>query len=305
VDAIRGRQAEELPAPVTIELENRNAFAVELADLGARGELALYGEGCHVQLLMLPSLKRTEALSGCVRRGAVSSDGSIVARCLGESTELFDQATGDLVRTLPGCAPAWQPDGTLTVAHQRAVVRFFSACHASDACIRTLIEERELERAARRHPTVPEHTGRLRVLVDGIAWLSQSEAAVLLSIRISSRLAGIGALSQIAFFESGRLVRTQSVFRHGSPGLAASPRGSYLTQAPNLVLRRAGTQVTLPPHLSDVHSFAWSEDERFLALATRFAVTVVDVASLERYDDRGSGLRSDTLPLSARDVAWR
>jgi hypothetical protein len=67
-----------------------------------------------------------------------------------------------------------------------------------------LISRRELHRAARRHPTVPDIPGRLKVLVDGIAWLSQTRAAVLLSIRISGRLAGKGALSEIVFFENGR-----------------------------------------------------------------------------------------------------
>ena len=289
----------------TAKLDGREALAEQATQLGVRGQLLLYGDGCHVQLLTLPSLEGTEDSSGCVPRGAVSPDGSLVARCLGERTELFDQATGDLVRGLPGCAPAWQPDGTLTVAHERSVVRFFSACHAPDACVRTLIERRELERAARRHPTVPEHVGRLRVLIDGIAWLSQTRTAVLLSIRISGRLAGIGALSQIAFFENGRLARSRSFFRHGTPGLAASPRGSYLTQTPGIVVRSDGTEVSLPPHLRDFRAIAWTPDERFLALATRYAVTVLDVASLERYDDEGAGLRSVTLPLSARDVAWR
>jgi len=50
---------------------------------------------------------------------------------------------------------------------------------------------------------------------------------------------------------------------------------------------------------------AWTENERFLAVATRFAITTLDVASLDRYDAIGSGLRSVTLPLRATDPAWR
>ena len=146
---------------------------------------------------------------------------------------------------------------------------------------------------------------RPRVLIDGIAWLSQTRAAVLLSIRITGRRAGIGTLSQIAFFENGRLARTQPYYRHGAPKLAASPRGTYVTQVPDSILRSDGTQVSLPQHLQGVQTFAWSPDERFVALATPFAVTVVDLTSLERYDKTGGGLRSLTLPVSARDVAWR
>jgi hypothetical protein len=34
-------------------------------------------------------------------------------------------------------------------------------------------------------------------------------------------------------------------------------------------------------------------------------VIVVDVASLERYDITGGGLRSVTLPVSVTELAWR
>jgi hypothetical protein len=270
------------------------------------GQLVLFGHGCRARLLSLPSLEQKEDSSGCLPRGAVSPDGSLMAQCVGDETELsYAHSTSPALHSVvPGCAPAWRPDGVLTVAHRRAVVRF-RACPGPNACPVTVIPRSELERAARRHPTVPETPVRMRVLVDGIAWVSETRSAVLLSIRISGRLAGIGSLSQIAFFENGRLADTQSFFGHGSPGLAASPRGSYVTQAPNLVVRRAGTQVTLPPYLRAVHSFAWTPDERYLALATRFAVTILDVASLERYDDRGSGLRSVTLPVGATRIEWR
>ena len=40
-------------------------------------------------------------------------------------------------------------------------------------------------------------------------------------------------------------------------------------------------------------------------VATPFAVHVLDVASLERFDESGSGLRSVTLPVRATDLAWR
>jgi hypothetical protein len=305
VDAVRGREADDPPAPATTELANRNAIADQLAALGARGELVLYGNGCAVQLLALPSLEQTQEQSGCEPRGAVSPDRSLVARCLGERTELFEQEASVLVQSLPGCAPAWRPDGVLTVAHERAVVRFLGTCPADETCVRTLIGKRELERAARRHPTVPETPVRVRVLVDGIAWLSQTRAAVLLSIRISGRLGGLGALSHIAFFENGRLATTAGYSRTTGGRLSASPRGTYLVQTPDVILRGNGTQVNLPPHLRGVQAFAWSADERLLALATRFAVVVLEVTSLERYDATGAGLRSVTLPLSVTELAWR
>ena len=182
----------------------------------------------------------------------------------------------------------------------------FEPCSDAPSCPETLIQQDELYRAAARHPTVPERPTRLRVLVDGIAWLSRSRAAVLLSIRMGGRLAGKGALSEIAFFEDGRLARGARTYTRTTGGrLAASRRGTYVTQTPDVILRPDGSQVSLPAHLRDGLAFAWSRDDRFVALATPFAVHVLDVASLERFDETGSGLRSVTLPVRATDLAWR
>lgn len=209
-----------------------------------------------------------------------------------------------LVYTLPGCAPAWRPDGVLTAAYDGTVIRYTSLCTGAERCVRTLIPRAELERAARRHPSFPDIPTRVRVLVEGVAWLSSARAAVLLAIRVS-RFDGRNALSAIAFFEDGRLTDAQPYYRTTGGRLGASPRGTYVTQTPDVILRRDGSQVNLPQHLRVVQAFAWSPDERFLALATRFAVMVVDVTSLERYDAMGGGLRSVTIPQRAVALRWR
>ena len=156
VDAFRREGDEEPTTTTTAQLVGRDALAAQATHLGVRGQLLLYGYGCHVQLLTLPSLERTEDSSGCVPRGAVSPDGSLVARCLGDETELVHthSASAGVHGIVPGCAPAWRPDGTLTVARGRAVIRF-RACPGPRACAVTLITRSTLERAARRHPTVP------------------------------------------------------------------------------------------------------------------------------------------------------
>lgn len=304
VDAVRREDEPPEEAPATTALARKDVLAAELERLGARGELVLYGEACRVERLALPSLERTGAdESGCVPVGAESPDGSTVARCLGDEVELF--ADSGFVRALPGCAPAWRPDGVLTVALRDEVVRF-RACPDGrrDTCTETLISRAELVRAARRHPTGPA-LAPLRVLVDGVAWLSNTRAAVLMSIRLTGRFAGMGPLSAIAFFQDGRLEQTQPYFRVTGGRLGASPRGSYVTQTPDVILRPDGSQVSLPEHLRGVRDFAWSPDERLLALAGRYAVTIVDVASLERYDRTGSGLRTVTIPQPAARLAWR
>ena len=74
---------------------------------------------------------------------------------------------------------------------------------------------------------------------------------------------------------------------------------------PDVILRGDGSQISLPQHLRDARDLAWSPDERFLALATRFAIVVLDVESLERYDRTGGGLRSVTIPEQATRLDWR
>lgn len=168
------------------------------------------------------------------------------------------------------------------------------------------LPQAEVERAARLHPTVPDRIERVRVLVDGVARLSETRVAAALSIRLGGeRGERLGPLSSIAFFEDGRLVPSAPYYRVTGGRLAASPRGGYVTQTPDVILRRDGSHVSLPRHLGDARDFAWSPDERFLAVAGRYATTVIDVASLERYDRTGGGLRSVTIPQPAARLSWR
>jgi hypothetical protein len=301
VDAVRG--GEETPEPEPAALADRTELVSQLSQLGVGGELAL-SRGCRTERLALPSLERVGVEDGCVPPGTPSPDGRFAARCVDDGIEVVSTADGELQWLTPGCEPAWQPDGTLTAAHESSIVRF-RTCTEPEPCAVTLIRQAELERAARRHPRVPDGPTRLRALVDGVAWLSPTRTAVSLSIRLGGRFEGLGPLGTIAFFEQGRLSDAQPYFRITGGTIAASPLGTYVTQTPDVILRRDGSQVNLPQYLRDVRVFAWSSDERFLALVTPFAVEVLDVASLESSDRTGGGLRSVTLPVSAEAVTWR
>lgn len=200
--------------------------------------------------------------------------------------------------------------GTLVLCGRAALVlpelgpgRGGGTCATDRATIE--LPEDELERAARLHPRVPDRIERVRALVDGVARLSDTRVAAAISIRLGGRFEGLGPLSTVAFFEQGRLVPSEPYFRVTGGRLAASPRGTYVTQTPDVILRPDGTQVSLPQHLRDTRDFAWSPDERFVALAGRFAVTIVDVRSLERYDLSGGGLRTVTIPRATARLAWR
>jgi hypothetical protein len=302
VDAVRG--AGDAPDPEPEALADRQELVARLSQLGVRGELVLSGDGCRTERLALPSLERVGVDEACVPAGAPSPDRRLAARCVGGGIEVVSTGDGELQRLTPGCEPAWRPDGTLTAAHEDAIVRF-RPCAEPEPCAVTLISRAELERAARRHPRVPDGPTRLRALIDGLAWLSPTQTAVSLSIRLGGRFEGLGPLGTIAFFEQGRLSDVQPYFRITGGTISASVLGTYVTQTPDVILRSDGSQLTLPQHLRGVRGFAWSPDERFLALARGLAVDVLDVASLERYDRTGSSLRSVTLPVSAETVAWR
>ena len=300
---VDGVRRNDDPAPAaTGEDDWRGDAAVVLGALGARGELVLYGENCGERRLALPSLAE-QSDTACRPLDTESPEGAFVALCTDSGLEVQSTATGER-RLLPGCAPAWRPDGTLTAAFEDEVVTS-RPCAAPQPCTETLVGRAQLERAARLHPRVPDGPTRLRALVDGIAWLSNTRAAVSISIRLGGRFEGLGPLGAVAFFDRGRLDAVPPYFRLTGGRLAASPRGSYVTQTPDVILRPDGSQVSLPQHLRGVRDFAWSADERLLALATPFAVEVVDVASLERYDRTGGGLRSVTLPQSSARLTWR
>ena len=306
VDVVRPDEQADPPEAetATTALEGQEAVVSALADLGARGVLAISHGACRRTLLSLPSLVQLRTEADCRPEGTESPDGRLVARCRAGGIEVVSTGGGAPLRLVPGCAPAWRPDGTLTAVFEDEVVRF-GACGGEMPGPVTLIGREQLERAARRHPKVPDRIGRLRALVDELAWLSPRQAAVALSIRLGARYESLGPLSTIAFFENGELRPTQGYFRITGGRLDVSPRGSYVTQTPDVLLRADGSQISLPQSLRDARDFAWSPDERWLVVAGRYALTVLDVASLERYDADGSGPRSVTLPQAAARVAWR
>jgi hypothetical protein len=299
VDAVRRDDPPQPPAAETGP-QGREQPARQLSRLGVRGELVLHDGACRQAVLSLPTLVRRESPLTCAPTGARSRLGDLVARCVDGRIEVSSETTGELEWFDRGCMPAWRPDGALTAVYGGQVVRL-RPC-ASFPCI--AIPLRELERAARLHPAVPDRSNRVRPLVDGVAWLADDRAAV----AISPRIRGLdpGPISLVAFFRGGRIDPGAAEYQRATGGrIGVSSRGSYVTVTPDVILRPDGSVVSLPQQLRDVRAFAWSPDERFLALATRSTVVVVDVASLERYDRIGSGLRSVTLPASAAELTWR
>jgi hypothetical protein len=273
VDAVRNREA--APAATTSSATpERERLVGRLRSEQVHGELALTAPGgCDEDRVSLPELEPagTDRGRACRRPDGVT---------------------------------AWRPDGALTELDERGVVLVLPNCLAGIECRRPLIPRGRLEEAGRRHPNAPLLAARVRVLVDAIAWLTDSRAAALLSLRVAGR-PDLRGSQAVAFFENGRFDHLTPFFRGDLVGLRAHPRGRYVALAPGFVLRADGSEVSLPRNLVTARGVAWSPDGRWLALALRGAVTLVSAASLERYDRNGSGLRTIDVPLEAHELEWR
>lgn len=272
-DAVRTR-GDEPPPATTAELPERERLVERLRTAGVRGELLVTAPGgCDRHAWTLPRLER-------------------------------------VFRDRGGCAPAVavaavRPDGALTRVTEHGVVLAARGrgCGGSLACDRLLLPRAALERAALRHPNAPLLSPRLRVLVDGLAWLTDRDVAVLLSIRRTGR-PDLRGNQVLAFFERGRLQAVRSYFRGDLTQLRASPDGAYVAFLPRYVVRADGSALD-SPILRWAQALAWSPDGRWLALAQRGNVALVSVPSLERHQATGASVRTIDLPLEAAHLEWR
>jgi hypothetical protein len=101
----------------------------------------------------------------------------------------------------------------------------------------------------------------------------------------------------LGVFEGGQLVDLRLGIVGPDDLVRPSPRGTYfaLIRPQDVqVFRSAGGQMSLP-HASRPHAVAWSPDDRWTALATRYSIYVFPTAR-----------PSETvrIPLSVRDLDW-
>jgi hypothetical protein len=307
VDAVVGRPSgDEAPQPAPPErteaASQRDAF---LEGERVVGRILYTDQDCRVRTLELPqATARSEPRwEGCEfatsRAGQVGLDGFVPAPeeageagaiCRGGSVELRAAPRGEagvplvgpLLRRREGCAPAWRPDGTLTVVRAGEIVGLGTA---GVGAARTLLGRKDLERAfagppwSLRRPRVAE-----------AVWLDDALAAVI--VRDDGE-------DLLALFRHMRLVATTPSPYDRLSGLRVSPRGTYvaaqIADAPALVLLdREGEFV--PVGLRG-HAITWSQDEVFAAVAAPEAVFV--------FETGGRASRFARIPVRARDVFWR
>jgi hypothetical protein len=296
---------DDIPAPPP------EGFVLALGGTGAAG-LFTYSDldrGCRLVSLRLPTLREAAAppdhvcefdLTDDGRVGPAGAvwqhpDGGLAARCRDGTVHVF--ASGQPVYALAGCAPAWRPDGTLTLARGDGVVAYRLPCAQRVHCTTSLLPPETLAEAVRRHPNGPGRPAdRLgAVFVQDLVWLTQTRAVALVDFRLRGR----SALQQVvAVFDGARVVsvRPRDV---SLAHLELSPRRRYVAAPPDLLLRADGAVFRIPARLRDVHAVAWSPDERWIAYATETTI------ALYRIEDDGTQTSVLPYPARAGDLDWR
>jgi hypothetical protein len=202
-----------------------------------------------------------------------SPRGAVSARCVHGAVKLLSRRA--VLGRVSGCAPAWKPDGTLTVVDDGEAVAFTSDClRIRDRCGQIVSLGGRLGKA----PLV------------AVTWLSNTDAATILE--------PAAARNVVAIFEGGRLEARSRSFRRLS-ALRASPTGRYVaarsTGPAGVVVFDRGLRSW--SFLGHARAIAWSPDESFAAVATPAGIKIAGADALET-QLFGLGFR-------AIDVAWR
>jgi hypothetical protein len=272
---------EDEPPP----LPHQERVRAVLEDAGATGALYVSDLNCRLRAFRLPTLEwlaEPAAVEGPCRftinaNGELFPDGTtferageIGAHCRGNTVDVFNSPSGIGLRQVVGCAPAWKPDGSLTVLRDGRLVQVTGLDQ------QRVLLSRDIVRALG-----PE--ARLR----SVAWIDNASFGTV--VRRGGRY-------QLAVFDGKRLVGPPSFsspriegLRTGGSGLLAAETGtpqaavSFFDRRGRLLLSVGGRE------------FSWEPGGTVAAVAGRLEILFV------------APLTGDVVPLSlvASDLEWR
>ena len=309
VDAVRGRggeQASEPPATTTEPARRRGpegeawrrSAGERLRVRGVRGELLWVDAECRLSALALPALADVASVRGsacefttspggtfAANRLVVSPNGRATASCTGGEVEVRGPA--DALMGFRGCAPAWTPDGRLTLVRDGGLVAVPARCVDEGTCARPVLSRADLRRVFGRVPWELREP-----VLKEVAWLSEETYAAIVSDRATRQ-------DLIAVMRGRSLVTAPPFGYDLLTDLRASPRGTY---AAALINRRALVFVDnrgryQASGLRSAHAVTWSPDEQWTAAATDEGIYVYETAT------RAAELIR--LPIIASDLVWR
>jgi hypothetical protein len=300
---------EEAARALAADAESRAAIANRLRHEGIAGRLLYTDERCTLRAVDLPDLVPAATPGnrglGCgfsaspdgervaTPGAAWSPDSRRVAVCRGTSVvvSVASERAPEVARHR-GCTPAWRPDGELTVVRRGEVF---------ETSGRAVVRRPAIEAAARAHPVAPDRPG-LRVVYEivDVAWLDANRAAVLLRLGFTSAGRRLEPQPQVVLFEDARMGGSEAAV--GESWTRLDARSGFVAVRPGRLLD--STARTVYPLIgtarSGANAVAVSPDGRWLAAASRGRITLLSIPAL-----RAGRFRSVTLPIAARDLAWR
>jgi hypothetical protein len=260
---------------------------------GLRWVLESEGQGDECEFTMAPDSRRVVRFGGGI---AWSPNGRGYASCGEDGVVLYGRTSQEVARFPGYCAPAWKPDGTLTLARGGKLV-------AARQREQVILQPHDLA------PALTAASTPLRTLyapaIQQAIWLSGDRVALIVRARAEEQP---GSTSDVlAIFEKRRLVG-EPVANLRFDELVSSPSGRYLavhgSAFRGLSFVDADGRLLARNPIASGHHVSWSPDERWTVVATGGSMYVFRTAELEFFntDSRPSTLR---IPVHAADVEWR
>jgi hypothetical protein len=250
-----------------------------------QGVLLVASEDCSTTALRLPDLKEESLPFHPDCNGIVwSHDGTLAARCTETNgTEILTERL-EFTARVPGCAPAWRPDGALTVIHDGDLVLW-----RRRGAARTYLSA---ERLASALDGQIDDGGSYRLAE--VAW--HGTVAFVAIVEGSKP----GQQAVIAYTPEGVTGVFPELGRHVS-GLRVSPAGTYIAFNRSddagreiVMLDASGREIPLP-RVANVHGLAWSPDESWVALMTRTTTF---------FARTGTRRVVQQIPVGGESLAW-
>ena len=305
VDALVARDGPE-PAAATMTDADDDDGAPLLAEAGIDGRLLYTApDDCAMEAVELPTLEPVEApewatCAFTVGPGsAVAPEGTVFERPSGLRAEeldggvdVFDPTVRRGRRFERARAPAFHPDGTLTLVRRGAILTLGPCPGRAPAvdrlgrCRSSIVTEEELTSLA----PVSVDPDPLRLAVETLAWLDEWRLVAL------AQAGSVHVLLSIDTREAEPDVEVW--FEEESLGmLEVSPRGRFVSVviATGQLAVFDDQGIMLGVGGSQVRASAWSPDERWLAVLDGGGVLFVDSRD---------GATVGPVPLAARDLAW-